>query len=398
LGYNLNLAYSMLVYCLESLCQHATESPARWEDYDPSVRAELDPLLAHIDATRAEEIQGILLRAAAVRLQRRFIGFAEQHTTDAFFVQEAAGLRPALRRSHYSRALRNAYTMRSRYVHGLEPIQEQLLVPAVAAADYFPWQGEPFLTLAGLLRVTRHVIGTFIQRSEAVESEDVDWRSQLPGTVAFEAAPRYWVWKAENFSPKQAFRRLSGFLSHFDGIRDDDGKSIVDLSNLMEVVERSLPLANAEQRRAMLVMYCLYNTVVIPEGRRENWEQVVDKHSDELGPSIETLVGTVVLGHEPEGPLQEWLSAYRAYQSTRFRKSTVRIPVLMEIEVLSALANKALGEGDHELHKELLTTAIWEAGGYSAVQKYLIGIRDASEPVVRDALRAAEKEDRGARE
>src|SRR5260370_160083 len=56
LNWNLDLAYSILVYCLESLSQTFDEYTANWADYDESVRSDLDELLSTVAPDAAARI------------------------------------------------------------------------------------------------------------------------------------------------------------------------------------------------------------------------------------------------------------------------------------------------------------------------------------------------------
>jgi hypothetical protein len=198
INYHLDLAYSMLVYSLESLCQTFDAYTPVWDDYEDEVREELDTLLAGIDPAKAVSIRGALLRAGHLRLRRRFISFATNHTKPSFYVEEAANRARPVKKSELERCLNNAYIMRSGYVHQLAPILSQLRIPHIAKNDVFVWENQPYLTYAGLLRVVYHVIHSFIEDQPAVATEDFDWYQALPGVVQLPMAPRHWVWNPTN--------------------------------------------------------------------------------------------------------------------------------------------------------------------------------------------------------
>jgi len=85
LNYNLDLAYSMLVYSLESLSQSFDDFEPTWEDYNPEIKKELDGHLSKISLEVAEDIRGVLLKSSNLRLQQRFIDFIINHVSDSFF-------------------------------------------------------------------------------------------------------------------------------------------------------------------------------------------------------------------------------------------------------------------------------------------------------------------------
>lgn len=118
---SLDLAYSMLVYCLESLAQKFDQYQPVWLDYDQSVRAKIDGILGVVPDTR-DAVRSALLESAHLKLGERYRHFVEEHLGDDFFVERTRGRRGAIRRSQISRALKNAYRLRSEYVHKLQSI------------------------------------------------------------------------------------------------------------------------------------------------------------------------------------------------------------------------------------------------------------------------------------
>jgi hypothetical protein len=195
LNWNIDLAYSMLVYCLESSAQAFDNYVPQWIDYNADVRQSIDELLADADAELADNLRATLLKSSHPKLAARFIHFAESRVAESFFTKEAAGHPFPLRKSHLRRALSKAYASRSGYVHRLLPIRDQLRNPHIGDGDVFIWEKEPYLTFNGLLRLVTHVLDAFIFEQAIVQSEEHDWRNDLPGIMQFQLAPQYWIWQ-----------------------------------------------------------------------------------------------------------------------------------------------------------------------------------------------------------
>jgi hypothetical protein len=86
------------------------------------------------------------------------------------------------------------YIARSGFVHQLTKVREQLRHAGLqaATADYFQWEQKPYLTFAGLVRLTRHVIGAFIDRQKSSDRETYpNWRNEVPGIILVHFAPQY---------------------------------------------------------------------------------------------------------------------------------------------------------------------------------------------------------------
>jgi hypothetical protein len=89
INYNIDLAYSMMVYCLESLSQEFDNFEPYWNDFEPKIKNNLDKLLSEIPQNIAKDIRDTLLKSSHLKLQKRFSDFIRQHISDDFFVEEA---------------------------------------------------------------------------------------------------------------------------------------------------------------------------------------------------------------------------------------------------------------------------------------------------------------------
>jgi len=378
-NYNLDLSYSMLVYCLESLSQKFDNYSATWKDYDEALRNPLDEVLKTIDQKKAELIQSLLLSSENFLLCRRFIGFVSDHVGDSFFQEEAVNIEMALRKSHLKRALRNAYIMRSKFVHQLTPILHQLRIPVIAKGDIFSWDGEPYLTLSGLLRLTLHVINNFIWRCESIEKEDFDWRQEIPGVVTMKLAPQYWVLNVDGFEPMEAATRFSGFLEQVYASYSRK-ESISDLRTLMKAFEDKIPKAKQTHKITLLAMYWLYNAIIKEDAKQPDWEKFLDQYSNEIMTcSMEMMIVRVLLFQDLPWFVEQCIDVFKDFNEKRFGKKSLEIPVMIEVALLVTIANHASRENRYQDRTWLLKTAIYEASGYIEIQRLLsdnLGTKD----------------------
>jgi|WetSurMetagenome_2_1015567.scaffolds.fasta_scaffold31305_2 hypothetical protein len=375
-NYNLDLSYSMLIYCLESLTQGYDNYTVNWEDYEQNQRTELNKIFSSIDPACVASIKTSLLNSSNLRLRRRFTSFILNNIEDSFFLEEAADIHIPLRKSHIERALNNAYVMRSKYVHQLIPILHQLRIPTVSSGDVFNWEREPYLTISGLLRLVLHVINNFVRKSELTEKEDYNWRKDLPGIVTMKLAPQYWVWKTEGFEPEDTAARFSGFLSQLcDSFSTNS--ALTDLRSLLEVFETKIPQAKQAHRITMLAMYWLYNSIIKADGKRPNCDKFLEGYSKELSSgSIEMMIVYTILSIELPWSLEECIRILNDFQEKRFWKGTIEIPVILEIALICSISNYALKEGKFDDRIALLKTAIFEACGHLTTQKLLLDTID----------------------
>ncbi len=372
LNYNLDLAYSMLVYSLESLSQSFDNFEPSWEDYDPKIKNNLDDCFSEIDLNIASNIRKILLKSNNLRLQKRFIDFITNHIHDSFFTDEAINIKFALRKSELKRALKNAYTMRSGYAHQLKPIRHQLKNSHIAKDDVFHWDNEPHLTFGGLVRLTHHVINNFIYEQEYLESEEYDWYNELPGRVVLNLAPQYWIWKHNGFAPSQATSRFSGFLQNLQEAIVSNG-SLVDIGKLLEKYESIIPTVRKEYKIPMLAMYRLYNSIISPDdAKRPNYEKFLEQYEDEFNEcSIEMMLVYLLLKQNWHWDVETCVSTCNNYNKNRFSKNALSIPALIELSLIVEIANMYLKSGKIDRYDEWLDIALFEASGKPDIQKQI---------------------------
>jgi len=370
-GSSLDLAYSMLVYALESLSQKYIEYEPKWADFDDRTRRQLDPLLANVEPETAQGIRAALLNNAHLKLRAGFQEFICNHVEDSFFTTEASNHTFALQHCELRRATRNIYDVRSAYVHELTPLMHQLRMPQIAEGDVFRWEREPHLTFSGVVRLADHVIRTLIRRLRSVDREDYNWRDALPGSVRLNMAPQYWIHQADGFRGVTAHQYFGGFLAHFlDSALK--GQPICDMNAVMEKIEQNGTQGELEHRRSMLGLYLLYNACLYPEFGRPNWEQFLEHQQAVVDqPCIEMMAARMMLDGGFPWTAEEGEAALSRYSETRFHRGVLDLPSGTEIAITVGVANQALHEGLFEKHQSLLRKALLNSAGRPQIQSAL---------------------------
>ncbi|MCK4391589.1 hypothetical protein KAX17_01620 [Candidatus Bipolaricaulota bacterium] len=392
-GHNLDLAYSLLVFALECLSQRFDDYSAIWEDYPDETTKVLDPILRKLPRSTSSGIRRALLRDKNLRLQKRFIEFITDHIDRSFFIEEAPKTGRALRKAELARALRNAYQMRSAYTHQLEPIHELLRTTGFADGDVIHWKNEPYLTLAGLVRVVHHAISSFVRKQKIVEKEDIDWRSQLPGVIHVSIAPQYWIWKHEGFEPKNATSKLEGFLQQVESALVS-GKSLTDLRDLMAIYEKLLPSVQGIIKLRMFALYSAYNLLVHEDGRTPDHEDVIAKYEDLFDEcSIEAMLVLLILEREWPWESKALVKQWNLYMKQRYRRRGLAIPPQLELLVQVEIANAYLKAGSKPRHSMWLGRALLEAAGKPNLQALIREAQQNRAQVSRDSFRDATHKD-----
>ena len=270
------LAYTLLVVSIESLAQEFDGFQPQWEDYDQRKRRAIDDALTGADEVMATRVREALLQTEHVALRSRFCEFTLDHLQPSYFREEAQDLANPAGRTDLDRALRQAYDLRSNYIHKLAELPTILKLPGFG--EISPLDRDLLLTLQGLARLARHVITTFIQKRPKVHREEYAYRFELPGIVRVEMEPRYWVGRADNLRNQAGRRRLEGFLKQATAyLLREPNASVTNLQDVLTQVEGMLPGMNADHQRPFIALYVLFN-VMARKARR--WRTMSRSWSD----------------------------------------------------------------------------------------------------------------------
>lgn len=134
---DISLAYSILVYILETLSANFDNYTTSWNDYDQNVRTKIDKELDKIDVNIAESIKNILISNEHLKLSRRFSEFVFKYIDDDYY---RAMDKRQITEDEMRQAVTKAYILRSKYAHELQPIMKQLSDTSISRnSDLFEW-------------------------------------------------------------------------------------------------------------------------------------------------------------------------------------------------------------------------------------------------------------------
>ncbi|UOR12635.1 hypothetical protein [Halobacillus amylolyticus] len=376
LNYNFELAYSLLIYCLESISQSFDSYEPTWDDYDQREKLKIDEVLSELEEEQSDAIKSILLENRHLKLQKRFITFITSNIDDSFFVEEAEGINVPLRKSHINQLLKNAYGIRSKYVHSLQSIMKQLKMPSIGSGEVYSWGGNPQITYKGLLRLTHHVIKNFFESQECLESESYNWRDDLPGVVQVELDAKYWIGNTDEFSQEQSIPKLNGFLSQLEMAFIYE-QPLTELTDLMKIYQEKIPQSKKKYKLPMISTYILYNLQLKEELRVSGYEKVIESNQSALDdPSIEGLLTYAIVSHELPYDTFQSEDVYLKYDKSKYNPSSIKIPKYFELLIMLNLVNKFHNEGDIDRYNVWLRECILNTPGNIELQKHLISCRE----------------------
>ena len=208
------LAYSSLVFCLESLAQHLRPYDATWEDVPDPDRARIEASLSGLSLEQQGQVKDAIIEDRQLRLMKRFVSFTVEHVRPAYYRDQAAAIKNAIRPTEIESCLKVAYKIRSGYAHALTKEFEHLEIPMIADGETFTWDGQTVPTFRGLARLMEHVLRTIIMETDPVPPEDIHFTRLFPGVITMKVAPKHALANYKEYKAGFAQHVLSLVSSH----------------------------------------------------------------------------------------------------------------------------------------------------------------------------------------
>ena len=375
---DLQIAYVLLVASIESLAQQFDDFQPEWADYDEGKRLSIDRALANSDTVTIKEVRDALLKNEHISLARRFRDFTIEHIQGSYFREDAVGVDRPASRADLEGALREAYRLRSQYIHSLKELPS-LMTMGANPGEIVQVGGVTLLTIQGMARLARHVIIEFIRRQPKVEKEVYDYSKERVGIVSMPLAAQYWVGKPENVTHLSGPRLLVGFMQQITSyFIEGESAVITDLRPMLKEVERLLPSISKSQRRPFLALYFLFNKLVLSNEQMAKLKTIERHYLQEIvEPSIESILVHLVLKILPEWPLREHRRIYELYFEQRERKSGLRVPRALEAGLSLQLAERYRLADDVESARELVKSAVENHPGHESLRNLEQGLNPA---------------------
>jgi hypothetical protein len=368
---DVNLAYALFVMSMESLAQEFDEFAPTWDDYDQNKRRRIDEALAEASDLTADKVRAAILTNEHVAIARRFREFVFAHVGPTFFREEGDEAVNAVSRPDLSIALQQAYSIRSSYVHHLKNIP-RLVFGIEGFHETIMVDGKPILTFAGLARVARHVINTFVSHAPKTESEDFDWMKDLPGTVSMHMAAQYWIGNPQGYDAKTAQRYLAAFIGQVVERLLQPTATVTDIRPVLERIEALVPgLAKPAQRLPMLALYLIFNFYAPEDVRSAEYPQLVETYSGDLEtPSIVSLAAHLVTGQNPDWTLPEMDELHARYFRQRHHANTLELGRILEAAFTLRLAEQNRATGNVARARELIAFAVETCPKHAGLQSF----------------------------
>ncbi len=364
---DLALAYTLLVSAVESLAQDFDGHQTAWQDVDERKRKPLDLALSRASKITGDKVREAILSVEHASLARRYRAFVLRHVDAGYFRGADLVAGGAVARHEIEEALRQAYVIRSRYVHNLRPLPDAIEL-AESTRDVTEVDRRPVLTFQGLVRLTHHVITAFVAEGRKVEQEPYNYKREQSGVVVVPLAPEMWVGNPLRRAV-DARQRLEGHIEQIVPVlADTAGATVTDLRPIFPDIEK-LAASSKTHRRALLTLYVLFAALLDKQDRSATLDALVNRHMDEIGaPSSEALVARTLIGTLDAWPVevhQETLDRYFAARST---PSGLHAPKLLDAVLCLALAERYRRAKQQQEARACLARAVETYPGHPAIR------------------------------
>ena len=339
---DLELSYTLFVASIEALAQKFDGHIAEWIDYDQGKRGLIDRALQGASDDIKDKVRGAILSGEHTAAGRRFRDFAIEYLPVGFFELTADLSHLPIGRIDLPEALRNAYSIRSKYMHELLALPDDLR-NGDAGSEMAVVDGRTLLTFEGLSRLARSVIIEFVNRQEVVDKEVYNYRLELPGIVRIRLSPKYWIANPNHVNVNDGLAFLEGYLLVLREFCLSGGaEKLINIQETLRAAVKLFPEMNEAQKRPYAILLSVWNNLGIEESMKICPSFELDPGFVSLvdGPSIESLLAHAVTGNDTGWDACEHGALHDAYFKKRETKKSMRLPRDLEACVCLAYVER----------------------------------------------------------
>lgn len=358
---NLELSYTMFVASVESLSGSFSDYTSNWNDVDQVLRESLDEILVTLEPEIANDIKDRIIENSHLKIARRYTEFSISNISDTFFLEDAVEIKSPCRKSQISRAIKNSYQIRSKYVHSLKELPN--IFSLTGNIEVFKEGKDLYFTFAGLSRFVREVIISFINKQESVISEKINYLDELPNLISLPVSSSDWIHHAQNYNVKNSKEYFNALLVELVPSLTL-GKPLIDLTKVCDAILKLIKGVTKEQKVPISAFYILSNIFLKEEYRHSYFENFLEEYSETIKIlATENIILHLLLNMDFPWDTTDIYDIYKQYDKKRFQQNQIVLPQIIETCLLIELANCYLREGNESMYKEIIQKAVYEYPG-----------------------------------
>lgn len=349
---DLDAAYTLFVASIESLSQDALESEIDWSDVESKKRTGLDRILTNLDDAVANRIREEIIKHEHLALSRKFLTTAMNSLSKSFYCTENKSFKLA-GENELRIAIKNAYNLRSKYVHILKPLPTEISEPynlnyCIAVDD------KPHLTFNGLAAVNREVILKYVNEMPVCKKEVFDILRIIPGVRFARMSEEYWMHDVRALVKGEYISIFSAVLSRIEHGIFTDKHEIPNMQPVVNEIGNRLATENNKDDIRTLMSTLILLSSFYGFNLDDSYEKTIQKHSHFYDSKvIEMLLINTMLGIELEN-INEYYASFKAYTRSKYQKNKIKLSEFFESLICANLINHLSEENNTSIINELL--------------------------------------------
>jgi hypothetical protein len=354
------LAYTDYVAALERLSSDFAAPAITWERLDHRKRAILSPALDSLEPADQNRIRTAIMDAERVGIKHRYVEFILAHTRESFFREEAADKRRPVWRPALRRVVGRSYDARSKSLHELQQLAMGTWLLVGGAETATPPTGPIMLTHAGLSRLTRHVVRTYVDTASTEIDTEYRYREHLPNIIRVILAPTMYIGLPGAIQPATAAARASQFITHMIEMVTERETSGVDMRTGLAEIEALLRTHRQPAvRQPLLAIYLLWHLLTPPEMHRPSPAELLQAAERELqGPTWYAFAAAVLMDATPPWSATECLSLAEARYEELQTNKPLELPERLDAGLWILVAQHHNLNGEHERARDAIGKAL----------------------------------------
>lgn len=349
---DLDAAYTLFVASIESLSQDALGSEVNWKDVDLKKRKGLDQIINKLEQEIADSIREEIVKHEHLALSRKFLTTAMNSLDRDFYNTKDKSFKVA-GENELKLAIKNAYNLRSKYVHVLKPLPTEISEPynlnyCVEVDD------KPHLTFNGLAAINRKVILKFVDDMPFSEKEELDILKIIPGVRFAHMSEEYWMHKVSALIKGNYISIFHAVLSRIENGIVTEKHTIPDMQPVVNEIGNRLATENNKDDIRILMSTLTLLSYLYGFTLDESYEKTIKKHDhiyDDKG--IEMLLINTILDVKLEN-INGYYTSFREYTQSKYQKKKIKLSEFFESLICANLVNHLSDDKNNPIIQELL--------------------------------------------
>ncbi len=376
---DLDASYTMMVASVEALAQSFDRYECRWEDYDRSAKKDIDEALCDIDSNAADKVRAAIIKREHLSAVRRFVEFSISNISGSYYRTDVDSIPRPASRSDVRLAVRNAYFLRSKYIHQLQSLPRGLQT-SLDMQEIVIEEGSVYFSMTGLTRFSKFVIDNFIAKQFAVDFEEFDYLPNVLKWHIVTMAPQYWLGDIAGLTKDSVNYYLAGHLSEYASFLIEGNSVFSSPVSILDKIESLVPgLAKTSQKVPFIVLYIHYCALF--SSLHERCATFVSKYQDVQDfPSIENLLLYVLFRSEPPWAFSKNINLLEGYLKNRRKSSSLSLHQVLESIIYLWLVEK-YWEVDQDTALKLMSDGVENWPGNRDLRNYEALLADGADPI-----------------